>query len=74
MRAAFQPRSVGLSEKPKPGNDGATTWKASSARPPCAVGLVNGSMILKNSITEPGQPCVMRIGSAFSCRERTCRK
>ena len=34
MRAAFQPRSAGLSEKAKPGKDGTTTWKASSARPP----------------------------------------
>ena len=74
MRSAFQPGSAGLPENPKPGSDGATTWKASCASPPCAVGSVNGSMILKNSMTEPGQPCVMTIGRASACGERTCRK
>src|SRR5262245_57289014 len=58
---AFQPRSAGLSENAKPGNEGATTWKASSAWPPWAAGFVKGPMILKNSITEPGQPCVTMI-------------
>jgi hypothetical protein len=66
MRAEFQPRSVGLAEKPKPGSDGATTWNASRASPLCSVGFVSGLMILKNSITDPGQPCVMMIGSAPS--------
>jgi len=56
MRSAFQPRSAGLSEKPKPGSDGATTWNASSALPPCVAGSVKGPMTLKNSITDPGQP------------------
>src|SRR5262245_28207670 len=67
MRSEFQPRPAGLSEKANPGKDGATTWKASSARPPWAFGFVKGSMTLRNSSTDPGQPCVMRIGSAFSC-------
>jgi hypothetical protein len=31
-------------------------------------------MTFKSSITEPGQPCVMIIGSAFLWRERTWKK
>ena len=59
------PDSVGLPEKPKPGSDGAMTWKASPASPPWAVGLVKGSMTLWNSTIDPGQPCVIRSGIAF---------
>jgi DNA-binding MarR family transcriptional regulator len=36
MRGRPHPGSVGRPEKPKPGSDGTTTWKASRARPPCA--------------------------------------
>jgi hypothetical protein len=49
------------------GSDGITTSNASAAVPPCAVGLVSGSMILSCSTIEPGQPCVTMIGSAFFC-------
>ena len=45
-----------------------------NALPPCAVGLVSGSMIFICSIIEPGHPCVTIIGSAFSCFERTWMK
>jgi hypothetical protein len=31
-------------------------------------------MTLRSSMTEPGQPCVMITGSAFSWRERTWMK
>ena len=63
MSAAFtsaicsgpNPGDRGLSEKPYPGIDGATTWNASSASPPWATGSVNGPMILVNSAIEPGQ-------------------
>ena len=37
----------------------------SSAVPPCAVGLVSGSMIFSCSMMEPGQPWVTIIGSPF---------
>ena len=74
MRSNPQPSSVGREEKPKPGRDGITTSKASSALPPCAVGSVSGPMILICSKTEPGHPCEMISGSAFSCRERTWKK
>ena len=57
---------VGLPENPWPGNDGITTSNASDALPPCAVGLVSGSMIFICSMIEPGQPCVTMIGSAFA--------
>jgi hypothetical protein len=49
-----QPGTVGLAEKPKPGIEGTTRWKASSALPPWAVGLVSGSMTFRNSRMEPG--------------------
>jgi hypothetical protein len=74
MRGGFQPGAVGFPEKPYPGNDGITRWKASAAVAPCAVGLVSGSMILICSMIEPGQPCVTIIGNAFSCFERTWMK
>jgi hypothetical protein len=48
-----------------------TTSNASDAVPPCAVGFVSGSMSLSCSMMEPGQPCVMMTGNAFSCFERT---
>jgi len=64
----------GLAEKPKPGSDGQTTWNASAALPPWALGSVNGSITFWNSTTEPGQPWVMISGIASGCGERTCRK
>ena len=42
MRTGSQPVSVGLPEKPWPGNDGMTRWKASAALAPWAVGSVKG--------------------------------
>ena len=54
--------------------DGITTSKASSARPPWAVGFVSGSMILSCSTTEPGQPWVTISGRASLCFERTWMK
>ena len=33
-------------------------------------GSVRGPMIFVNSAIEPGQPCVMMIGSAFSSGDR----
>ena len=65
---------VGLAEKPWPGSDGITRWKASAALAPCAVGFVSGSMILSCSTIEPGHPCVTISGSASSCWERTWMK
>ena len=74
MRGGFQPISVGLPEKPYPGSEGITRWKASASVPPCAVGSVSGSMIFSCSITDPGHPCVTIIGSAFSCFDFTWMK
>ena len=42
--------------------------------PPKAVGFVRGSMTFICSMIEPGQPCVIIIGRAFSCLERTWMK
>ena len=53
---------------------GITTWKASDALPPCAVGSVSRSTIFICSITEPGQPWQTTSGSASSCLERTWTK
>ena len=69
-----QPISTGSPEKPYPGREGSTRWKASSALPPCAVGSVSGPTESINSITEPGQPWVMISGSAFSCSDLTWMK
>ncbi len=54
--------------------DGSTKSNASPAEPPCAVGSVSGPMTPSGSMTEPGQPCVMISGSAFSCRDVTWMK
>jgi hypothetical protein len=54
--------------------DGSTRWNASSAEPPCAVGSVSGPTTPSSSITEPGQPCVMISGNAFSCGDLTWMK
>ena len=40
--------------KPMPGRLGMTRWKASSARPSCAVGSVSGPMTSRKSANEPG--------------------
>jgi hypothetical protein len=53
IRSNPQPASVGRDEKPKPGKDGITTSKASSARPPYFVGSVSGPMSLICSKTDP---------------------
>ena len=45
--------------------------KHENALPPCAVGLVSGSMIFICSMIEPGHPCVTISGNAFACFERT---
>ena len=74
IRIGSQPVTVGLPEKPWPGSDGMTRWKASAAPAPWAVGSVSGSMILSCSTVEPGQPWVTISGSASSCFERTWMK
>ena len=66
------PASAGFPLQPYPGREGITRGNASSAEPPCAVGLVSGPITPMNSATEPGQPCVSTIGVASSCGERTC--
>ena len=70
IRSGPQPVVVGLPENPYPGIDGTTIWNASDAFPPCAVGLVSGSMIFNCSVIEPGHPCVTMSGNAFFCFER----
>ena len=64
---------AGYDARPSAGSgiDGITTWNASDAFPPCAVGLVSGSMIFSCSMIEPGHPCVTMSGNAFVCFERT---
>ena len=39
MRIGSQPVPAGFAENPWPGSDGITTWNASAALPPCAVGI-----------------------------------
>ena len=51
-----------------------TTWKASDALAPCAVGSVSGPMIFSCSTTDPGQPWQTMSGSASSCFERAWMK
>ena len=53
---------------------GITTWKASDALAPCAVGSVSRSTIFICSITEPGHPWQTTTGSASSCLERAWTK
>ncbi len=74
MRTGSQPVLVGLPENPYPGIDGITTWKASDALAPCAVGSVSGPMSFSCSTIEPGQPWQTTSGSASSCSERTWMK
>ena len=37
-------RSCRFAEKPKPGSEGQTTWKASAGLPPCATGSTSGAI------------------------------
>ncbi len=74
IRCTFQPGWAGLPLKPYPGSEGHTTWKASAASPPCAVGSDSGAITFRNSTIDPGQPWVRISGSASACGERTCRK
>src|SRR6188508_1382905 len=74
MRPDSQPSWVGSPEKPYPGKDGRTTSNASAAVPPYLVGSVRGPTVSSSSMTEPGQPCVMISGNAFSCRDLTWMK
>src|ERR1700675_4811701 len=70
MRAATQSAISGTTnrlwpgwkDRPYPGNDGATTVKASRASPPKRAGSVRRGMISRNSNTEPGQPCSNNSG------------
>jgi hypothetical protein len=59
---------------PTPARYRVTRRRASWAEPPCAAGSVSGPMTPSSSMTEPGQPCVMISGSAFSCRDLTWMK
>jgi hypothetical protein len=74
MWATSHPVADGLPENPYPGIEGITTWKASEAFPPYAVGLASGSMIFSCSMIEPGHPCVTTSGSASACFDRTWMK
>lgn len=53
MRSTFHPGPSGLPLKPKPGRDGATTWKAGASGDD---GSVSSSMTANGSMTELGQP------------------
>ena len=59
---------------PYPGKDGSTRWNASLGAPPCEVGSIRGPTVSRSSMTEPGQPCVMISGNAFSCLDLTWMK
>ena len=74
MWTRSQPVVLGLPENPYPGRDGITTWNASSALPPKAVGSVSGPTRLSSSMTDPGQPCVMISGRAPSWFDLTWMK
>src|SRR6266511_1172718 len=74
VRWTFQPGELSGVEKPNPGGDGMTTWKASSARPPCAAGSTSGPIIRVNSTNELGQPWSRRRGVASCTDERTWTK
>ena len=55
----------GMPEKPKPGSEGTITSKLSSLFPPNLSGWASFSIILKNSIKLPGQPCKINSGLGF---------
>ena len=54
--SAWNPRTLGDSEKPCPGSDEQTTWKASSQRPPKSGGSASGPTTFANSTKLIGQP------------------
>ena len=62
-RRSRSPASTGSRRRKRPLRSRHAPWDRSS-----------GSMIFSCSTTEPGQPCVTMIGSAFSCFERTWMK
>ena len=54
VRPTSQPASLSGVEKPKPGSDGTTRWKASRGSPPYDAGSDSGPSRSRNSATEPG--------------------
>ncbi len=56
------PGRVGMSEKPKPGSDAATTWKLGAFGMPCAAGSVSSGISSSICTNVLGQPCSSRIG------------
>ena len=70
-----QPRSSGSPEKPYPGKEGSTRWKASSALPPCAVGSVSGptESIISSERSRASRGSMI-TGSAFSFDDLTWMK
>ncbi len=74
MRTASQPGSRTGTEKPKPGSEGATTWKTSAGRPPYALGSASGPRTPRNSTKLLGYPWVTTSGRASGSGERTCAK
>ena len=55
----------GLLEKPNPGSEGTITSKESFLFPPNFSGCASFSIISKNSITDPGHPCINNNGTEF---------
>ncbi len=72
--ASVKPGSSTAGLKPKPGTDGITTEKASSARPPWATGSTSGPIMSRKSTNDPGYVCTRRSGVASSSLEGMCRK
>ena len=68
------PGRVGTSEKPKPGNDAATTWKLGAFGMPCAAGSVSSGITSSICTNVLGQPCSSSTGIAFGSRLRACTK
>src|ERR1700730_18465760 len=74
IRVTPQPVERGLSAKPKPGSEGTTTGNESATLPPYALGFVSGPITSKNSMTDPGHPCVKISGTALEFGDFTCKK
>jgi hypothetical protein len=74
VRRASQPGWVVGPEKPKPGSEGMTRWKASAASAPWARGLVRGAARSRYSRKVLGQPWVRISGRASGSGERRCAK
>ena len=72
MRAGSH-RSWSIARKAVARATGSPRGKLFCRIPARAVGFVNGSISFSCDV-EPGQPCVMTIGIAFSCLERTWMK